>query len=209
MLEAINETRFEDSVYRFVNQSEHVKVLTDMGLDAIGITEMVTLLRERGLTDDPIEILDGPFAPKPLLKPIQTRFSDGRMRVFYSALEPETAEAEVLHWYMKPLLGGASPLRAYYRRATCTFNGYVKDLRPWVDQWPFLTADDGYDACNTLGTEAATSGLDGLLSRSARRVQGTTLPIFSRSSLEHAHIEEYHAFDYDPKTGDVTVSLVS
>ena len=207
MLEGIATSRHEGPTLRLVNPPQHVKVLTDMGFDVEQIDEMITLLRDRGVRDDSSEIIDGPFADKPFLKLQQTRFSDGNLRVFYSALEVETAESETRHWHLKPLLDGVTPVRAFYRLAQCRFAGDVKDLRRKVDDWPFLIADDGYTQCNQIGAEAAGAGLAGLLSRSARRPEGTTLPVFSKASLSNVELHGYRIFSYDPATGDVTVTL--
>ncbi len=206
MLEGIATIRHQSPTLRLVNQARHVKVLTDMGLDIEQVDEMLTLLRDRGIRDDPSEIIEGPFASKPLLNPRQTRFSDGNLRVFYSALEVETAEMEIRHWYLKPLLDGVTPVRVFYRLAQCEFAGEVKDLRPIVGDWPFLIADDGYNQCNRVGAEAAGSGLAGLLSQSAQRPEGTTLPVFAMHSLSNAELHGYRMFSYDPVTGDVTVT---
>lgn len=207
MLEGIAAIRHESPALRFVNQARHVKVLTDMGLDVEQVTEMITLLRERAVRDDPSEIIEGPFAAKPFLNPEQTRFSNGNLRVFYSGLEVETAEREITHWYLKPLLNGVTPVRVFYRLAQCRFEGDVKDLRPKIGDWPFLIADDGYNQCNQIGAEAAGAGLAGLLSRSARRPEGTTLPVFAKHSLSNVELHGYRMFSYDPATGDVTVTL--
>jgi len=100
-----------------------------MGIDSRGISEVVSLLQERGLTDDPAEILDGPFAVKPNLQPYQTRFSDGSVRVFYSALDSVTAELEQAYWYKRLILQGQRmPIRMYYRCVESSFDGNVKDL---------------------------------------------------------------------------------
>lgn len=207
MLENVPITPHQGPVFRFANQARHVKVLTDMGLDSDDVGEMVSLLQDRGMTDDPTRILDGPFEAKPFLNPVQTRFSDGNLRVFYSALEAETAEREVRYWYMKPLLAGQrEPLTVYYRRIRCSFHGDVKDLRPRVGLWPFLIADDGYPQCNQIGGEAAASGLGGLLSQSARHAPGTTLPVFARACLSNVELQEYRAFQYDPDTGNLVVT---
>jgi hypothetical protein len=209
MLEDIVATPYQGSVFRYVNREQHIELLRKLGFDPQGISEIVALLQECGITDDPSDVLDGPFAYKPLLKSERTRFSDGTVRVFYSALEPETAKREQQHWHMKPLLqGGEAPLRMYYRCVQCTFSGDVKDLRPMVGKWPFLVDDDGYDQCNQLGVEAARSGLGGLLSRSARRPEGTTSPIFSRPCLSDVEFQAYSMFEYDPSTKAVTVSVL-
>lgn len=208
MLEEIQATDHDSPTFRLVAQVRHVERLRSLGLDADEIEEMIDLLRDRELTDDVSDILDGPFADKPFNKSSQTRFSDGTLRVFYSALEPETAEREIRHWYLKPILEGqVRPVRVFYRLAKCSFGGQVKDLRPKVAEWPFLIADGGYPECNAIGAEAAGAGLAGLLSQSARRPEGTTLPIFLRESLRNSiEFYGYRSFFFDPATGAVTIT---
>jgi hypothetical protein len=206
VLEDIPSVEREGPVYRFANQARYVQVLRDMGLSADDIGEMVTLLRDRGLTENEAEVLDGPFAYKPLVKADQTRFSDGSTRVFYSALEVGTAEREVTHGYIKGLLTGTAPVTLFYRYFRASFRGEVKDLRPHIAQWPFLVADDGYDQCNIIGAEASQSGLGGLLSQSARRPEGTTSPVFQRGTLSDVVFEGWRVFRYDPDNHITTIS---
>jgi hypothetical protein len=177
-----------------------------MGLSGADIAETVGLLRERGLMENEAEVLDGPFAHKPQLQPVQTRFSDGTIRVFYSALEVATAERESAYWYMKPLLQGEQPVRLFYRYFRCSFNGDVKDLRPLVGEHPYLIADTGYAACNAIGAEAFAAGLGGLLSRSARRPEGTTSSVFRRQCLSDVQFQGWRVFTYDPETQITTIS---
>ena len=69
-----------------------------MGLDAEDVDEILEFLGERRGWANGQRLLDASFAPKPQLearKIAATRFSDGSIRVFYSSLEPETAELEV------------------------------------------------------------------------------------------------------------------
>jgi hypothetical protein len=207
MLEAIEATQHAGQVLRLVNQVSHVEALQAMGLDADAIEEMLALLRERGLRDDPNEMLDGPFAHKPFLSAYQTRFSDGSVRVFYAGLETTTVEQEIRYWYLKPILEGrAAPIRMYYRLAECTFAGQVKDLRPKVEEWPFLVSDDGYAQCNQIGAEAAASGLAGLFSRSARSPEGTTVPVFSRASLSNLQLHGFRVLNFDPASDEVAIT---
>jgi hypothetical protein len=169
-----------------------------MGVDGAGIDEMLSLLRGRGVVSTPEQILDGPFAPKRFLAS-RTRFSDGRIRIYYSALDYETAEAEVYHWTVRPLLQGMANRRpVFYQRAACQFEGVIKDLRPKLQDWPFLVANLGYDDCNRIGAEAEALDLGGLLSQSARRPQGTTLPVFRRDCLSKPRVEGVKVFIYDP-----------
>ena len=180
-------------------------VLQDMGLDTEDAKEMLTLLQGRNKVDSLESLLDKPFEAKPQLVPEPTRFSDGTTRVFYSAIKTETAEAEVFHWYVKYALGKAGEERtAYYRRFACNFQGEVKDLRPYLATMPCLTQEDHSD-CNRIGVEAVSEGLDGLLSPSARKPEGTCLPVFKRKALSNPQDKGYFGFKFDPSTGSISV----
>jgi len=202
MLEGIPAQEFESETFRYASLPKDARdLLLGMRLDPDGVNEMIDLLRDREMLFGPEQILDGPFSPKPLLhgKPHQTRFSDGSIRVYYSALDYQTAEAEMYYWTIKPLLEGTP--RAWtvlFQRAACRFTGLVKDLRPKAAEWSFLTADDGYEVCNQVATEANSARLDGLLSQSARRPEGTTLPVFKRECLSDARLDGERTFMYDP-----------
>ena len=209
MLEHIGPQDFDSNVFRYVNQGQHLQALADLGLDASEADEMIQLLKSHGLAAAPDEVLDAPFSDKPFV-PDATRFSDGSIRIFYSALEFETAEAEVWYWFVKPVLAGAAPKKRviYYRRAECRFSGKVKDLRGSIAAMPFLIDDNSYDQCNTVGNEAFVAALDGILTTSARRAAGTNLPVFVRASLSNPQLGEYRAFECDSTTGTVTVRAV-
>ena len=177
-------------------------------MDPENVEEMLIFLRDRNKTDSLESLLDKPFEPKPQLAPEPTRFSDGSMRVFYSALEPETAEAEVFVWYMKYALNNAGEERtAHYRRFACDFQGGVKDLRPHLAALPCLIQDEaaGYPDCNRIGIEAVSEGLDGLLTPSARKIKGTCLPVFRRAALSNPQHQDFVAFRFDPSSGKISI----
>ena len=72
--------------------------------------------------------------------------------------------------------------------------------------WPDLTHDSDYGFCNSLGTEAVAAGLDGLLTPSARRSDGTNLPVFRRHAISNPVVHALVAMTLDPSSGEVTVS---
>ena len=177
-------------------------------MDPENAEEMLVFLRDRKKTDSMESLLDKPFEPKPQLALKPTRFSDGTIRVFYSALEPETAEAEVFVWYAKYALNNAREERTvYYRRFACDFQGDIKDLRPHLETLPCLIQDeaDGYPDCNRIGTEASSEGLDGVLTSSARRLKGTCLPVFRREALSNPENHGLVAFKFDPSSGKTSI----
>lgn len=167
---------------------------------------MLDLLASRGIADNPEELCDAPFRPTQLPRDkISTRFSDGSFPVFYSSLEPETAEAEIKFSFLKNVSEPTKPRSAYYSRISCRFDGSIKDLKPMRETWPDLTHDSDYRFCNDLGTEAAASGLDGLLTPSARRTNGTNLPVFRRRAVSNPVVHALVAMTLDPSSGEVTI----
>ena len=186
--------------------SDDDRFLADLDLDADGQAELLTLLSGR-ISKNPLDdFLDGPFRPRKLRK--KTRFSDGSYPVFYSALEPETAEAEVAFWFEKEYVGAPTSSRtAYYQRFRCMFDGIEKDLRSKAREWPDLVHNNDYSFCHQLGAEARASGIDGLVVPSAR-AEGANMPIFLRSAISDPKLDEVVAVTYSIDTNDVVVDSV-
>ena len=152
------------------------------------------------------ELLDGPFRPR--RKRDRTRFSDGSFPVFYSALEVETAEAEMKH--RVPIYNKNSDKRKtfFYSKFSCDFHGLEIDLRTKVREWPDLIHDNDYSLCNRIGAEARRLELDGLVTWSARREDGVNLPVFSRQAIGQPRSEGFVAMEHDPGTNEVTVRQI-
>lgn len=154
------------------------------------------------------DYLDFPFRHNLQLKR-KTRFSDGSFPVFYSSLEFETAECEVKYHLSKFVSNPNKLLTAYYTPLKCTFEGEEKDLRPKVGEWPELLDDSHhYEFCNQIGEEAVKLKLDGILTYSARRKEGTNMPIFSRNAIGNPESKVLLALTYDPKTKEFTVKAL-
>ncbi len=203
MIAAIPSQQFGSTTHRFVSYKPR-DALEDLGdLSPDQIDEVLRLVPESGAET----YLDDPFKAKPNLKSEQTRFSDGTIRVFYSAIESATVQEEVRYWYAKPLLSGHSPRVVFYQLLTCQFDGRVTDLRPHLGSMPYLTADDGYEECNKIGREVVSIKLAGLLTPSARKTTGTCLPVFRRESLSSANLGHWLIFRYDPTSGEVSVEM--
>ena len=177
-----------------------------MGIAPENTEEMLAFLRDRNKADSLESLLDKPFEPKSQLASKPTRFSDGAIRVFYSALEPETAEAEVFAYVNYALNNAVDERTAYYRRFACNFQGNVKGLRPHLAAMPYLIQDEtiGYPHCNRIGAEAVSEGLDGLLTPSARKPEGTCLPVFNREALSNPQSQGFVAFKFDPASGKIS-----
>jgi hypothetical protein len=171
------------------------------------VEEILFFLDARDKTSSLKSLLDKPFELKSQLAPKPLRFSDDTIPVFYSALEPETAEVETFAWYAKYALRNASQRTAYYQRIACGFQGDVKDLRPHLQTLPCLIQDEaeGYPDCNRIGIEAFGEGIYGLLTPSARKLEGTCLPVFRREALSNPQSQALVAFKFDPSSGKTSI----
>jgi len=190
--------------YRYQNIGDILQTLRNLGVSDDNTEGVLRFLRDQGQSDDPDLYLRKPFDPKPQY-PEQSRFSDGKTAVYYGAFERETARAEVIY-HLPSRLGRHGP--AYYREVNCDFRGTAKDLRSHIRRLPFLTADKeqgGYDKCNEVAKEAIGQGLDGLLTKSARRAEGTCVPVFRRDALSNSRPGRYIALSYDPISGTVAI----
>ena len=205
MLELVPAEQVYLNLFRFSNQQTIEHTLLEQGLEEDGVREMSEFLRSRGVKDAPDELLDTHFRPKAALhKGIghKTRFSDGSFPVFYCALEKSTAEAEIRHWFPRFVGSPDEPRTGHYVCFRCDFDGMTKDLTPMRTSWADVLSED-YEFCNRLGKEAITSHLDALLSPSARSPDGTTVPVFTRTSVDNPRLLTFVTLTYDPSTGEV------
>ena len=71
-------------------------------------------------SNDAVLMLNTPFEINPSYRPSPTRFSDGNWRVFYSALEVETAEKERGYWCSREIQSDPPAQRHFhYRELRC------------------------------------------------------------------------------------------
>ena len=204
MLEQVLSQKIQRRVFRFAAIPEMDEFLAELDLDVQGSEELRDLLAVRGHMTNMDELCDGPFRLKRKLRRNRTRFSDGSFPVFYSSLEPSTAEAEVRHWFPQYAGQPQYPRTAYYQGFSCTFDGIEKDLRPKIDEWPDLVHDTDYTFCNQIGAEARDLRIDGLATWSARH-KGTNVPILDRLAIGDPNPEGGIAVTYYPDRGEVVV----
>ena len=212
MIEDIPKEFFRSITFRYVAGEDNIKVLLEMGLQPETREEMLAFLRDHHKEDSLNSLLDKPFEAKPQLRIPPTRFSDGTIRVFYSALEVDTAEVEVRDSYLRLAFGTARERRpTYYMSFSCDYAGHTKDLRPHVATLPCLIQDEesGYPDCHRIAAEVVKDGLGGLLTPSARKPGGTCLAVFRREALSNPTKHEWVAFTFDPETGMVSPSRAS
>ena len=208
LLESIPTESLRTDLFRLAPPHQRAaEFLRSEGYEDQGVDEMLELLTSHGASADTEDLLDGPFRPKNQLQRAKQRmrFSDSSFPVFYASLEPETAEAEVKHWFLKNVAAPAKPRTAYCSRFSARFDGSIKDLRPALRDWPELTHDSDYSFCNLLGIEGHTLGLDGLAAPSARRPNGINLPVFARRALSHPVVHAVVAMTQDPSSGEVSL----
>lgn len=193
-------------MFRMANFRRVEDFIDDLELDRQSRDEIRELLSASGYSLHLDELLDGPFRLKRRLQR-QTRFSDGSFPVFYSSLDPTTAEAEIGHWFPRYCGSPQSPRTAYYQQFSCIFAGTEKDLRPKIKHWPELVHDSDYSLCNRVGSEARRLELDGLVTWSARH-QGANVPVFERPAVSNPRLEGMLAMTYDPNTDKVTAENI-
>ena len=209
LLDEIPTVRNHRQIYRLANLTRDDEFLAELGLDALGEQELRALLITAGYKTSPEDLCDEPFRPRCHLVRA-TRYSNGSYPVFYSSLDPETAKAEVSHWFRKVFGGSPQGQRsAYYQRFTCLFEGEEKDLRDKQSEWPDLVHDSDYTFCNRIGAEAVWLELDGLVVPSARRESGSNLPVFKRPAISDPKSQGLVKITLNPRTGEVATASVS
>jgi len=204
VIESIPTEHFEDVTYRYLQEDRTRETLREMELDTDGVHEMAAAAGMLDSTAAHGLILDTAFVTRAGPPAKQSRFSDGTIRVFYSALEPQTAAQEAFEWNMNLVVSGApGPREAFFMLTAWQFAGEIKDLRPHRAVMLFLTQRDSASTakCNEIGAEAATSNLDGLLSPSVAIKPGTCLPVFQRRALPRLEYQRLEKFTLDPTSG--------
>jgi hypothetical protein len=173
--------RSPDAVYRLANADKRVEALAALGHEPSDIEETLAFLNEASSLD-PASLIDGVFN---LWQGRQTwpegRFSDGSYPVFYTALEWETAEAEIAH-YIPRRFGENLSGSVFYDRLECRLDAMSYDLRPARDHFPFLI-EEPWPPCQALAREARSREAGALLTQSARRLEGSNVPVFDRRTL--------------------------
>lgn len=161
-----------------------------------------TGLIERGLRYS--EAIAYPFASD---RTVASRYGDGTVRVWYGALEEDTALAETC-WHqlqqLRAIEGIVAPVtrhRAVYRVHA---RGLFLELRGKEDQHPELL-DDDYAATQAIAKHAAAQGLPGLLYPSARWPEGSCLAAFRAAALSDPTLLYYLTYRIDAAANQVRV----
>ncbi len=164
--------------------------MLDRGIDPASLDDILHLISPDEVVTSPDQMLDDAFRPReefdtPFPK---TRFSDGTIGVYYSALEERTCKAE-LSFRIRSSAPEDSP--RYYSLVGCHYDGHTADIRELGTTHSELTSKDetGYPFCRELAKSAVAEGLDGFLTTSARADGGTCVPVFTRRTLSNPAVE--------------------
>lgn len=144
-----------------------------------------------------------PFSADPTLA---SRYGDGRVRVWYGALDEDTALAETC-WHALAQVRAVEGVdevvvreRAVYRVQA---DGLFVDVRDKLGEAPELVADD-YTFTQALGARLSHEGHPGLLYPAARW-QGDCLAAFSARVLSRPRLSYYLTYRIDARAGTVDV----
>jgi hypothetical protein len=189
MLADVNRASLDETLFRLANPPRIRKSLVDVGATLEEAIETIDFIGGDS-SNDAVLMLNGPFEQNPSYSPRPTRFSDGTWRVFYSALEVDTAEEERGYWCIQEIQSDPPVQRHFhYRELRCRLQGEAFDVKAKLADWPFLVGDrSAYPQCQNVARSAIQADADALLAPSARRVGGTTIPVFKRAALSNPEI---------------------
>lgn len=157
---------------------------------------------ERGLHYS--QAIDYPFTSDTT---VSSRYGDGTVRVWYGALEENTALAETC-WHqiqqLRAIEGVTAPVTRYRAVYTVRAHGLFLELRGKEVEYPELL-DDDYAATQAIAKQVANQGLPGLLFPSARWPEGSCLAAFRAEPLTDAQLVYYLTYRIDPVANSVSI----
>ena len=179
--------------------------LLERGIDPESIPDMVDALGGKTVfsTEEVVKYVFHPRENESTPYKV-SRFSDGTIGVYYSALDECTCKAE-LGFHLCAEIFDTDP--RFYSLIECSYEGATKDLRGLETKYPDLVSPTqaGYPFCQELGKRASAEGIDGYFTTSARHSEGTCVPVFKRTALSEPRIaQHYHA---TVRSGEVTFNL--
>ncbi len=197
LLDELSHTTDRQDVFRLVSLDEMGSYANEMGLDAQDVGEVVDLFQEEIIP----ALLSGPFRSKVFWLPphgyASGRVSDGSWPVFYASVERETSEEEIAHNRADEASGTEFRV-LHFTALRCTVAGTFVDLRPNLEVWPDLIAED-VSFCQELGREASGTNVDAFYAPSARVDGGTNVPTFRQSAVSNGVIEGTTQFTLLPQ----------
>lgn len=138
---------------------------------------------------------------------VSSRYGDGRLRVWYGALEEATALAETCWHQLMQLraIEGVQEVVTRYRKVYAVqAEGLFLELRGKEHEHPELLAND-YAATQAIGRHAAGQGLPGLLYPAARWPSGSCLAAFRAEPLSDPRLLYHLTYRIDPVAGTVAI----
>ncbi|HTH27522.1 MAG TPA: RES family NAD+ phosphorylase [Sphingobium sp.] len=206
-------TEFKDRVFRNITSlrvSENLfdDLVTDAGGRAAAVAADLRMrIAETGVIARGLaysQAIEYPFASDSALS---SRYGDGRLRVWYGALEEDTALAETC-WHqlaqLRAIEGVTETVVRYRKVFSVEANGLFLELRGKELEHPELL-DSDYAATQAIARHAAGQGLPGLLYPAARWPEGSCLAAFRPEPLSDARQLYYLTYRIDPVAGTVTV----
>ncbi|MFZ5657309.1 MAG: RES family NAD+ phosphorylase [Pseudomonadota bacterium] len=150
------------------------------------------------------QAIEYPFASDSALS---SRYGDGRLRVWYGALEENTALAETC-WHqlaqLRAIEGVTETVVRYRKVFSVQADGLFLELRGKEVEHPELL-DNDYAATQAIARHVAGQGLPGLLYPAARWPEGSCLAAFRAEPLSDPRLLYYLTYRIDPVAGMVTV----
>ena len=123
-----------------------------------------------------------------------SRFSDGSIGIYYSALEETTCQRE-LEYHLGSTLteaqNNAFLYPRFYSLIACSYSGITANLCGQENIHPELVSEtkEGYPFCQQLGLQAIARDIDGFMTPSARNGGGTCIPVFKQSALSEPTVK--------------------
>ena len=199
MLTDVNQVGLDERLFRLANPPRIRKSLMDAGASLEEAIETIDFIGGDN-SNDAISMLNTPFEQNPSYRQVPPRFSDGTWRVFYTALEVETAEAERGYWCLGEIQSDPPAQRHFhYRELRCRLQGEAFDIKAKLVDWPFLVGDQSaYPQCQNVARSGIEADADALIAPSARKDGGTTIPVFKRTALSSPEILGAVVFQVQP-----------
>jgi hypothetical protein len=206
-------TDFDGPVYRNITSLRRSQDLfDDLVADAAGreaalaadlrMRPGATGVVERGLAYS--QAIAWPFASD---RTLASRYGDGSVRVWYGALEEDTALAETC-WHqlrqLRAIEGLTAPVIRYRAVYRVQARGLFLELRGKEREHPELL-DDDYAATQAIGKHAAAQGLPGVLYPAARWPDGSCLAAFRADPLANPTLLYFLTYRVDPVADEVRV----
>lgn len=141
---------------------------------------------------------------KYLVEPFQRKHVEAQRwnpegsRCFYSALETDTAIAEMAHHARKHLLAIDAVPAVYYINFSIGFHGKLVDIHTLTSKHPELVYDQRHPNCHVVGRAALRRGSDGILAPSVRYEGGRCLAVYVPQAIKPGEFLERIIFTRSP-----------